>query len=145
MTAGFLAYGVVILYYPGHVCKNEKHTGLYTWALVTWFLLLANILVSFYTCLYEFCGWQLCEDKIVYNKGDKIEARRHNLDEWRAAEVIRDREDGTFDIIYNDEERDTHVPAHLIRPFKVSNDAYSTEETRLVYKEEKMNSGYSSV
>lgn len=40
-----LVYGTVIIYAPGYVCDNLTYTGLYVWALVTYWLKVASIVI----------------------------------------------------------------------------------------------------
>jgi len=40
-----LIYGTVIIYAPGYVCDHLTYTGLYVWALVTYWLKVASILI----------------------------------------------------------------------------------------------------
>ena len=39
ITVGLLVYSSIIIY-GGHVCPSQLGTGLYTWSLVSWYLLL---------------------------------------------------------------------------------------------------------
>jgi len=143
VTFALLFYGVVIIYYPGYVCQNMKRTGLYVWALVTFYLLLANVIVFLFTCLYEYCGWSFTEIHEPFLKGERVEARHHEADVWMNAEILRHRGDDTYDIIYENEDRDTHVPAKLIRRIVLN----KTEESALLGEDKTKNEnfGYTSL
>ncbi|KAJ1449626.1 hypothetical protein M885DRAFT_534948 [Pelagophyceae sp. CCMP2097] len=53
--------------------------------------------------------------KGVFTEGDKIEARYRGRDKFYPGKIMRDRGDGTFDVDYDDGEKETRVVAELIR------------------------------
>ena len=55
----------------------------------------------------------LVSDKI--REGDKVEARYRGREKYYPGKITRDRGDGTFDIAYDDGERETRVEERLIR------------------------------
>ena len=48
-------------------------------------------------------------------EGDKVEARYRGREKYYPGKISRDRGDGTFDIAYDDGERETRVEERLIR------------------------------
>ena len=50
-----------------------------------------------------------------FREGDKIEARYRGREKYYPGKIDRDRRDGTYDIAYDDGERETRVEGRLIR------------------------------
>ena len=50
-----------------------------------------------------------------FREGDKVEARYRGREKYYPGKISRDRGDGTYDIAYDDGERETRVEAKLIR------------------------------
>merc|ERR1719281_1356292 len=50
-----------------------------------------------------------------FREGDKIEARYRGREKYYPGKISRDRGDGTYDIAYDDGEREMRVEAKLIR------------------------------
>ena len=50
-----------------------------------------------------------------FREGDKIEARYRGREKYYPGKIDRDRRDGTYDIAYDDGERETRVEERLIR------------------------------
>ena len=83
--------------------------------------------------------------KFTILAGDRVEARFHGRSAWRRGEVIKVHSDGTYDIIYADDERERRVVPDLVRlPHnaasrdstsasrrkKIANSSSDTEESR---------------
>ncbi|CAM9455588.1 unnamed protein product, partial [Laminaria digitata] len=47
--------------------------------------------------------------------GDRVEARFHGRSTWRRGEVIKVHSDGTYDIVYDDDQRERRVDPDLVR------------------------------
>ena len=52
---------------------------------------------------------------IKFSEGDKVEARYRGREKWYPGKIDRDHCDGTYDILYDDGEKETKVQADLIR------------------------------
>merc|ERR1719197_51751 len=58
-------------------------------------------------------GGSSSDDKI--REGDKVEARYRGREKYYPGKITRDRGDGTYDISYDDGERETRVEERLIK------------------------------
>jgi len=50
-----------------------------------------------------------------FREGDRVEARYGGKTRWYGAKVMREREDGTYDLLYDDGDKEMRVRAELIR------------------------------
>ena len=63
-------------------------------------------------------------------EGDKVEARYRGREKYYPGKIDRDRRDGTYDIAYDDGERETRVEARLIRKKRGSSRSRSRSRSR---------------
>ena len=64
----------------------------------------------------------------VFDRGDKVEARFNGKEKWYKGEVTRRRSDGTYDIEYEDGDREMRVKAEFVR---------SADKKRIAKKQKK--------
>merc|ERR1712100_423104 len=78
-------------------------------------------------------------------EGDKIEARFGGRSRWFKGKITRKNSDGTFDILYNDGDRERKVKKDLIRPLdgggKSSSKSRSKSRSKKKGKELKLKKG----
>jgi hypothetical protein len=55
-------------------------------------------------------------EQLALKVGDKVEARFQGRSKWFKATIIQSHAYGTFDVEYEDGDRETNVAAELIRP-----------------------------
>ena len=63
-------------------------------------------------------------------EGDAVEARYRGREKYYPGKIDRDRRDGTYDIAYDDGERETRVEARLIRKKRGSSRSRSRSRSR---------------
>merc|ERR1719352_1286757 len=63
-----------------------------------------------------------------FREGDKVEARYRGREKYYPGKISRDRGDGTYDIAYDDGERETRVEGRLIRAKESSSSSSSSGE-----------------